>query len=209
MDSPEIIADSQPPARSLAAELPLRSEAGRVLLRRMRRADLARFHAYRSDPDTARFQGWEPAQDRAQSESFVREMSMAPIGVPDQWVQLAIADAGDRQLIGDIGLCLRASASGEGPGETPRVLTAWMGITLHPDARGRGLGREAFGTLQDWLLDAGGLQEIECWVDARNLPSIRLLEACGMRRFCTELREFRGVLCEEHGYRRRRGLQGA
>lgn len=206
MNSPEFLDASQRPARSLAAELPLRSSAGRVLLRRMRLGDLARFHAYRSDAETARFQGWAPAQDMAQSEAFVREMSAAPIGVPDRWVQLAIADAMDQQLIGDIGLCLRALAPGEGAVEDSRPRAAWMGITLHPDARGQGLGREAFLALQDWLLDAGGLLEIECWVDARNQPSIQLLQACGMHRFCTERREFRGALCEEHGYRRRRAV---
>lgn len=206
MNSPEFLDAAQRPARSLAAALPLRSSAGRVLLRRMRASDVARFHAYRSDAETARFQGWTLAQDPAQSEAFLREMSVAPIGVPDQWVQLAIADATGDQLLGDIGLCLRAPAPGEAAVEDSRPRAAWMGITLHPDARGQGLGREAFLALQDWLLAAGGLLEIECWVDARNQCSIQLLQACGMHRFCTEQREFRGALCEEHGYRRRRGI---
>ncbi|HLO96744.1 MAG TPA: GNAT family N-acetyltransferase [Burkholderiaceae bacterium] len=199
--------DRQPPdnLRSLAEALPLSSPAGRVRLRRMREADLERFHAYRSDPETARFQGWTQAEDPAQSAAFLREMSEAPIGLPDQWVQLAIADGGDDQLIGDIGLCLRARPSGEVPGADVHALGAWMGITLHPAWRGRGLGCEAFVALQDFLLEAGGLLEIECWVDARNGPSIQLLEASGMRRFCTETRDFRGAPCEEHGYQRWRG----
>lgn len=183
------------------ALLPLDGVAGRVQLRRMRPDDLDRFHAYRSDADTARFQGWKQASDPAQSLAFLQEMSDAPIGVAGQWVQLAMADRRDDRLIGDIGLCVR-----ELPGlaaETGQpVLGAWMGITLHPAFRGQGLGREGFVALQDWLLQAGGLQEIECWVDARNTASIRLLEACGMTRFCTEVRDFRGESCEEHGYRR-------
>ena len=192
--------------RALAEVLPLRSPAGRVQLRRMREGDLARFHAYRSDAETARFQGWTLATDPAQSADFLQEMSVAAIGEPDQWVQLAIADASDDQLIGDIGLCLRARLPAEAAGADTHPLGAWLGITLHPGWRGRGLGREAFVALQDFLLEAGGLLEIECWVDARNAASIQLLEASGMRRFCTEVRDFRGAPCEEHGYRRWRGL---
>lgn len=199
--------DRQPPdsLRRLADVLPLRSPAGRVQLRRMRTGDLDRFHAYRSDAETARFQGWTQARDPAQSAAFLQEMSVAAIGVPDQWVQLAIADAGDDQLIGDIGLCLRARPPSEIPGADTHPLGAWMGITLHPGWRGRGLGREAFVALQDFLLEAGGLLEVECWVDARNTASIQLLEASGMRRFCSEVRDFRGTPCDEHGYRRWRG----
>ncbi|MGM9515350.1 GNAT family N-acetyltransferase [Roseateles sp. DB2] len=192
--------------RLVADALPLRSREGRVQLRRMRESDLDRFHAYRSDAETARFQGWTQAQDPAQSAVFLREMSEAAIGVPDEWVQLAIADGEDDQLIGDIGLCLRARPPELTPGADTHPLGAWMGITLHPGWRGRGLGREAFVALQDFLLDAGGLLEVECWVDARNQPSIQLLEASGMRRFCTEVRDFRGAPCEEHGYQRWRGL---
>lgn len=182
--------------------LPLAGAAGRVHLRRMRADDLDRFHAYRSDAETARFQGWQQASDPGQSLAFLQEMSEIAIGVTDQWAQLAIAGRSDDQLIGDIGLCVRelpepASATGG------LALGAWMGITLHPAFRGQGLGREGFVALQDWLLGAGGLREIECWVDARNEASIRLLEACGMARFCTDVREFRGEPCEEHGYRRR------
>ena len=189
----------------LADVLPLRSSAGRVQLRRMRESDLERFHAYRSDAETARFQGWTLAREPAESAAFLREMSGAAIGVPDQWVQLAIADAGDDRLVGDIGLCLRARPPSEVPGADTHPLSAWMGITLHPGWRGQGLGREAFVALQDFLLEAGGLLEMECWVDARNTASIQLLEASGMRRFCSEVRDFRGAPCEEHGYRRWRG----
>lgn len=191
---------------ALQEALPLGSGAGRVQLRRMRPADLDRFHAYRSDAETARFQGWAQAVDPAQSLAFLTEMSTAPVGLPDAWVQLAIADAADDQLIGDIGLCLRSPPEDASPAASAgrRPASAWMGITLHPGWRGRGLGREAFVALQDFLLGPGGLREIECWVDARNHASIQLLEASGMRRFCTELRDFRGAPCEEHGYRRER-----
>lgn len=193
-------------ASVLQAALPLGTDGGRVRLRRMRPADLDRFHAYRSDAETARFQGWTQAVDPAQSFEFLEEMSTAPVGLPDVWVQLAIADVADDQLMGDIGLCLRSPP--EAPASTTaaarRPLSAWMGITLHPGWRGRGLAREAFVALQDFLLGPGGLQEIECWVDARNHASIQLLEASGMRRFCTEVRDFRGAPCEEYGYRRER-----
>ena len=190
----------------LHSTLPLGSQGGRVRLRRMRLADLERFHAYRSDAETARFQGWAQAEDPAQSFAFLEAMSTAPVGLPDTWVQLAIADAADDQLIGDIGLCLRSPP--EAPASTcpadRRPVGAWMGITLHPGWRGRGLAREAFVALQDFLLGPGGLQEIECWVDARNHASIQLLESSGMQRFCSEVRDFRGAPCEEHGYRRER-----
>lgn len=51
-----------------------------------------------------------------------------------------------------------------------------------PEARGRGLGRQAVGLLVDHLFDAESVERVGATCDVENVPSIRLLEGLGFRR---------------------------
>ncbi len=174
---------SAPPAGD-----PLPWRAARVTLRRLRADDLARFQAYRGDPDVGRYQGWEPTTD-ADAGAMIAGMATAPLPTLGDWVQIAIADAETDALIGDIGL--HVSASGE---------EAEVGITLAPHAQGRGLAEEAARALIAGLRSATAVRRLVGITDARNAASVRLLERLGMAFEAEEETMFRGQPCLERRY---------
>jgi aminoglycoside 6'-N-acetyltransferase len=173
-----------PPPRSD----PLPCRAGRVTLRRLRPDDLARFQAYRGDPEVGRYQGWEPMADD-EALAMIAEMAAAPCPTPGDWVQIAIADSATDELIGDIGL--HASESGH---------EAEMGITLAAHAQGRGLAEEAARGLIAGLRADTAVRRLVGITDARNAPSARLLERLGMTFEAEEETTFRGEPCVERRY---------
>jgi RimJ/RimL family protein N-acetyltransferase len=159
-----------------------------VTLRRLRQDDLPRLQAYRSDPEVGRYQGWEPMTD-AEARAMIAEMAAAPCPTPGGWVQIAVADARTDALLGDIGL--HVSDSGE---------EAELGITLAPEAQGRGLAEEAARALIAGLESHTAVRRLVGITDARNVPSARLLERLGMTFEAEEETIFRGEPCRERRY---------
>ena len=81
---------------------PLPLLTARTRLRRLAVADLAPFQAYRNDPETGRWQGWQPMEDSAAS-AFLQDVATSPFCTPGHWFQLGIAERDSDALIGDIG----------------------------------------------------------------------------------------------------------
>ena len=179
-----------------AAREPLPRLAGRVLLRRFRRADLPAFQAYRSNATVGRYQGWS-MQTEPQALAFIEEMSTAPLFPSGLWVQLALADRQTDSLIGDIGICLAADGR-----------SAELGITLSPPSQGRGFATEALREAIALLFEHSSADRIVCITDARNEASVRLLERAGIRRAATAAAVFKGEPCTEHTYAVRRNEGG-
>ena len=102
--------------------------------------------------------------------AFLEEMAVEPFGRVGEWIQLAIADAHDDRLLGDIGLHLRDPDGSE----------AELGITLAADAQGRGLATEAAEAVVAGLRAHTGVRRLVGITDVRNTPSARLLERLGM-----------------------------
>lgn len=165
---------------------PLPLLAARTRLRRLEVADLARFQAYRHDPATGRWQGWQPLDDAAAS-AFLQQMTQAPFGAPGQWLQIGIAARDGDVLIGDIGLQLHG----------PQAQLAEIGFTLAPGAQGQGLATEAVGALLAWLLTQGGVQRVVAVADTRNTACLRLLQRLGLRPYDTQPATWRGEACLE------------
>ena len=156
------------------------------MLRRLALADLSAFQAYRRDPELARYQGWSAMSDD-EALAFLREMSAMPRPAPGEWLQLGIADADGVRIVGDIGLCLAADAG-----------HAEIGFTLAADAQGRGIATAAVREAIAWLFEVTTATQVRGITDARNLPSIRLMERVGMRRVASREAIFRGEPCVEH-----------
>ena len=157
-------------------------------LRRLRRGDLGAFQAYRSIPELGRYQGWSPMSD-ADALAFLADMESSPFFQPGQWVQLGIADAGSDVLLGDIGVHLSADGrAGE------------IGFTLAPSAQGRGLATAAVRESLHMLFAATEVEHVLGITDARNQPSIRLLERLGFAWRDTRDVIFRGEQCRELVY---------
>ena len=128
--------------------------------------------------------------DDASAAAFLDAMAAAPIGIPGEWFQIAVADRGSDVLIGDIGLCLRDDST----------RTAEIGFTIAPMVQGKGLGTEAVSGALSWLFDSEAVDLVEGITDARNVPSIRLLERVGMRLLRTQDTTCKGEPCTEHVY---------
>lgn len=166
---------------------PLPRVASRVVLRRLTCADLEVFQAYRSDPEVGRYQDWSPMSS-TEATVFLSQMSAAPFGRPEEWLQVGIAERSTGELVGDIGICLHA-----GEGEPAEI-----GFSLATPWQGRGLAAEAVRETLALLFEHTRVAQVIAITDTRNRASIRLLERVGFERRETVTATFRGEPCTEH-----------
>ena len=140
----------------------------RLTVRRFTAADAGRFAAYRSDPDVARFQSWEPPVALAEAQQIVERFAQ---GDPEAagWFQYAV-DL-DGVLIGDLGVNLAAN-----------LMQADVGFTLAAEYQGQGYASEAVRGLLHHLFVDRELHRVSAECDARNTASARLLERVGFTR---------------------------
>ncbi len=144
-------------------------ETPRLLLRRFQDSDLPAILAYRSDPEVARYQGWELAGEDS-LRTLVTEMKTMPFGRPKLWFQLAIEHKASGRMIGDIGLKFNRETN-----------QSEIGYTLARSYHRQGLASEAVGRVLDFLFDEVGLHRVIALVDCRNDRSIALLERLNFR----------------------------
>ena len=160
----------------------------RVRLRRLRVDDLPRFQHYRADAEVGRYQGWLPMDDAA-AVAFLAQMAATPFCPPGHWCQIAIAEADNDVLIGDIGLCLAAD------GEALEI-----GFTLAREWQGSGRATEAVQLALQAVWAHTTARRVLGLTDVRNAASVRLLQRLGLRRFATLEAVFRGEACSEHHF---------
>jgi aminoglycoside 6'-N-acetyltransferase len=159
--------------------------AGTIRLRRLKNDDLAAFHAYRSDADVARFQGWAPMSMR-QAAGFLAAEARHRQLVPGNWHQVAIASAGDDALIGDMGVWVSVDR-----------LQAELGLSINPRHQGKGYGTQAVRALVHLLFSTTPVSEVIAHADIRNLPCLALLARSGMRYRSASTAEYKGEMCTE------------
>jgi RimJ/RimL family protein N-acetyltransferase len=146
-------------------------ETPRLILRPFEDRDAVPFAAYRSDPEVARYQGWEAPYSLAQAEEFVSEMKARIPGAPGKWYQIAIESKADGILIGDCAF--------KRPDDEPRV--AELGLTMARAYHRLGYGSEAMQVLLDDLFVSFDLHRVFANCDPQNAAPIRLLEKLGFR----------------------------
>lgn len=179
-----------------AAPLPLddllpSTNAGTVL-RRFRSDDRCLFHAYRSDAALATYQGWS-VMSADEARGFVVRMAAEASLRRGDWVQLAIADAEGDRLQGDVGIHVDADGR-----------AAEIGFTLSREAQGRGHATRAVGSALALVFASTAVEIVRAVTDARNAPSVRLLERAGFAREAERQAFFKGEHCTEFVYARRR-----
>ena len=167
---------------------PLPRPAGPVVLRRLAPSDLAAFQAYRQDAGLARYQGWVATPDH-EACGFLAHMHGARLLQPGVWCQIGIADADTDALIGDMGLLLSSDAT-----------QAEVGFTLRRESHGRGLATAAVREAIALVFEHTPARRVIGAVDARNTPSMRLLERVGMQQMETRAIESLGEACTEVVY---------
>jgi RimJ/RimL family protein N-acetyltransferase len=142
----------------------------RLCLRSMRLEDAADVARYRSDPEVARFQTWEP-RDVTEVVAFVRSQLVLQPNTPGSWYQLTIVKRLEGTVIGDCGLHFPDHETDQ----------AEVGITLDRTYHRQGYATEALAAVLSYLLDDLGKHRVYARVDPRNQASISLLERLGMR----------------------------
>lgn len=162
-------------------------------LRRLRRADLADFQAYRASPELGRYQGWSPMAD-PQALAFIDEMGAMTAFAPGEWMQIGIAAADTDRLVGDIGIFIAADSA-----------LAEIGFTLETAAQGRGVATSAVDAALRLVFEMTPVRQVRAITDTRNLPSLRLIERLGFRHEATHRTVFRGEPCDEATYVLARG----
>jgi RimJ/RimL family protein N-acetyltransferase len=167
-------------------------ETPRLILRRFQDADLEAFVTYRSDPEVARYQGWDAPYSRERAAAFIAEMKSVQAGIPGAWLQLAIEIKGKCGLIGDCAFHIL-------PGD-PRQ--AEIAFTLARASQGQGYATEAVTRLLAYLFDDLHLHRVTAICDVENQASFRLLERLGLRREATFLQNvwFKGAWGSEYLY---------
>ena len=147
------------------------SETERLILRSFQPTDLAAFTAYRSDPEVARYQGWDAPYPDAKAQEFIEEMQAKTPGTPGQWYQVALERKSAPGLIGDCAFHVLEDGR-----------QAEIGFTLAQAYQGQGYAAEAGRRLLQYLFAELHLHRVTATADAKNLASIRLLERLGLRR---------------------------
>jgi aminoglycoside 6'-N-acetyltransferase len=139
--------------------------SARLTIRPFRAEDAQTLADYRSDPDVARYQGWEPPFPVEAAARMIAEMTD-----PDEpgWFQHAI-DL-DGTVVGDVGVNLHENR-----------MQAEIGYTLAAAHQGHGYATEAVHRLLEHLFTERGLHRVSAECDARNGRSVTLLTRLGFR----------------------------
>ena len=145
-------------------------ETSRLTIRRFSDADARPFSAYRSDPEVARYQGWESCSERDAHEFILSLKDLAP-GTPGRWFQFAIEIKESGELAGDC--ALHCPTEDERQGE--------LGFTLARPYQRHGYATEAVGGLLEYAFMRLELHRLHSITNERNYPAHRLLETLGFR----------------------------
>lgn len=161
---------------------PLLSE--RLRLRRFSRDDLEPFLAYRSNPDVAKYQGWDP-YTREDAMGFLDKQRDSQPGQLGEGAQIAIELKATGEMIGDVFL--------DTPSGEPSL--ARIGYTIAPTHQRQGYATEAVTTLLGHVFGPLDKRRVTALTCADNLPSVALLERVGMRR---EAHYIQSTLVDDH-----------
>jgi RimJ/RimL family protein N-acetyltransferase len=167
-------------------------ETNRLRLRPLERTDITAFSTYRSDPNIARYQGWEAPYTVGQAEKFIDDMQVVTPGEIGQWFQLGLELKSTADLIGDVAFQVLKS----------NRKTAEIGMTLAAAFHGSGYGVEGVTELVRFLFDDLQMHRVIANCDPENHSAYRLLEKVGFRREGSFLESlwYKGYWASEYWY---------
>lgn len=165
-----------------------------VELRRLDPAEAGVVIGYRRDPRVARFQGWGVVDPGEIERDLAAMVGRDPCDVPGPWFQLAIIERSSNQIAGDIGVRVLIEAPD----------TAEIGYTVAPAFQRLGYATEAVQLLCAWLFGGRELERVMATVDARNTPSMIVVERAGFERTACIETKAGGAPTSFYTYERRR-----
>ncbi len=143
----------------------------RLRITPFRVSDTPLFHAYRNEPETARYQSWSVPYARKDADDFVLWAKDATLDAFTGSCQFAIRLRESEQLIGDIAVL----------GDLTNGRQAMLGYTLAQRYQGNGYAFEACSAMLDHAFCKWEMHRIAADTDPRNIASKRLLERLGFR----------------------------
>jgi RimJ/RimL family protein N-acetyltransferase len=152
-----------------APDWPLETE--RLVLRPFADADLAAFHAIRSQPEVVRFLYEDPLTLEQARKKVERLVASQALEAEEQWLAAAVTLRASGEFIGDVAFQWMSV----------QHRTGEIGFTMDPAHQGRGYATEAARAMLDWGFGTFGLHRIIGRTEARNAASARVLEKLGMR----------------------------
>ncbi len=146
----------------------------RLILRDFKEADWPALHLFRSDPDVARYMGWEPATPE-ETRAWVLATIPYNQEQPRSSYNLSMVRRSDERIVGWIGIG-RPSHRGAYEREYD------FGYALARAYWGHGYMAEALRALLQFAFEELRAQRVFGECDARNIASARVMEKAGMRR---------------------------
>jgi RimJ/RimL family protein N-acetyltransferase len=141
--------------------------SARLRVDRLQLTDAASLFACRGDPAVALYQGWCP-DNLAEVQQFIDAQPLQP---SHGWFQRAIRLRENGELIGDLGLCLPEDPQG----------SVEFGVSIMPAHQAHGYASEAVRAMFAFVFGELDRHRVHASVDPRNLASMAMLRALGMR----------------------------
>jgi RimJ/RimL family protein N-acetyltransferase len=169
----------------------------RLVLRRLVVEDVPALVAYHSDPQVVKFQSWsEFGEDDART--FVESQRTVSPGTPGAWFQFAIGLRPSGELVGDIGLHVRA--------DNPALVD--VGYTLMPRHQRQGYATEAVRAAIQFSWDHVGVTSVRATIHQDNERSLAVARRLGMKEVHVIPCQWRGMPGVEHVFEARRERNG-
>ncbi len=146
-------------------------ESERLILKNISEDDLEDFLEYRSIPDLATYQTWEPF-DRKAALDYIHQFEDSVPGIPGEWAFFGINLKSEKKLIGDCSIKTHVDEPRNGE----------IGATLSSAYQGQGYAQEALEALLDFAFSTMNLHRVIGIADAKNSASIRMMERLNMRK---------------------------
>ncbi|OFY85412.1 MAG: GNAT family N-acetyltransferase [Bacteroidetes bacterium RIFCSPLOWO2_12_FULL_35_15] len=142
----------------------------RLNIRHLELKDLSDFYVYRSNPEVAKYQGFD-IMTKEQAEDFIKYNAMRTFGKAGEWVQYGIENVETQKLIGDCAIKFDQNDT--------RI--AEIGITISHLEQQKGYAKEVMGGILIFLFEIKEIHRVAETVDAENIASINLLRSMGFR----------------------------
>jgi RimJ/RimL family protein N-acetyltransferase len=148
---------------------PLATE--RLLIRALTPDDLERHYTMFSDPDIVRYLYFGPF-DHAAAEEHLARRSMVELPSEGGWINFGVEVKGEGVLIGELAMGFISAAHAHYE----------VGYVFDAAYEGHGYATEGAAMIVELAFAGLGAHRVSGRLDARNVPSARVLERLGMRR---------------------------
>lgn len=137
-----------------------------ILLRTIQQSDWKDILSYRSLPNIAQFQYWEP-YTKEDALNFVNRCKNTDLNSKNEWIGLVVIQKTNGRIIGDCALKIEEE-------------TAEIGCNISPKYQKQGFAKTVILLLIAYCFHKNNISKVFGITDSKNTASIRLMESMGM-----------------------------